>query len=187
MKKVLKPIVMVLAGMWVLSILMGILAYFMGFGDKSAPIQTKTKIAAFGDVVQLQKTLSQNGIGELRKWRDDETGGFVSSSDYFSFGNLVNEYGMQNNLAYYLESPKSQFVQQLKLVLNIYNSSERAKSLAMYSEVAEKTFKSIGLELPEGLLDACKSGKEFKSNQVGILVTSKLSKSRIDTWKLTIE
>lgn len=174
---------MVLAGMWVLSILMGVLAHFMGF--KGEPIQSKVKVAAFGDVVQLQKTLSQNGIGELRKWRDDEAGGFISSSDYFSFGSSAN--GMQNNLAYYLESPKSQFVQQLKLILNINNKAEQVKALAMYSLVVEKTFKSIDVQLPEGLLDACKSGKEFNGSRGQISVTSKLSKSRIDTWKLTIE
>jgi len=53
-------------------------------------------------------------------------------------------------------------------------------------KAVEKTFKSVGLELPNGLLEACKSGKEFKSNQSQFSVASDLSKSKIDTWKLTI-
>jgi hypothetical protein len=142
--------------------------------------------SAFMDVETLQNALSKNGIGSMRKWRGDESG-FISSSDYFTFGTQSSENGLQNNLAYYLESEKAQFVQQLKLMLNINNKAEKAKALAMYSRVVEKTFQSIQLEVPKGLLEACKTGKEFQSDLGHFSVTSELRKSNIDSWKLTLQ
>lgn len=141
---------------------------------------TNTKIPVFNNVTALQDLISQNGIGSLRKWRGDEVG-FYSSSDYFSFGGLSSENGMQNNFAYYLESEKEQFVQKLKLILNINNKAEKEKSLSMYSDITEKTFKSIGVEFPKGLLEACKKGNNFKSDNDNFTVTTELEKSKIDT------
>jgi hypothetical protein len=163
-----------------------ILFLSLSLGANLCSSKKYVKVEAFNDVEQLRNTLSQNGIGELRQWHKEEPECW-SSSDYFPFGSESSVNGMQNNLAYYLESLSVKYVQQVKLMLNINNKSEQVKALAMYSDAVEKTFKSIGLEPPKGLLEACKSGKEFKSEQSQFLVTSDLSRGKIDAWKLTIQ
>ncbi len=152
--------------------------------EKSKP--EKSKIEVFNNVNELKTVLSKNGIGALRNWRGDELGWF-SSSDYFSFGNQSNINGMQNNLAYYLENRQKTFVKELKIILNINNAKEKKQGLSKLKIITLKTFKSLSLEIPNGLLTNISKGKEFQAENEYFFTKLELDKSKIDTWKLTIE
>lgn len=119
------------------------------------------KVVVFNDVKKTIKTLSQNGIGQLNNWRGDELG-FMSSSDYFSFGSKSSINGMQNNIAYYLDSENSNYIKTLSIILNINNANQSTQSLLKFKEIVEKTFKSLELKIPEGLTIAISKPKEFK-------------------------
>ncbi len=145
----------------------------------------KVKINLFNDIEKTRIVLFQNGIGELKKWHSDEMGGFMSITDYFQFGN--NSAGMQNNLAYYLESDNENYIKKAKLVLNINSNGEKKQALNKFKEIVEATFKSLSLEIPEGLRYAITKEKDFQDNKENFTTTLKLNKSKIDTWKLEIE
>ena len=129
--------------------------------------------------------MSKNGIGDLRRWRGDELGWF-SSTDYFSFGKQSNTNGMQNNLAYYLESKQNSFVEELKIILNINNANEKKQGLVKLKTITQKTFKNLNLDIPKGLLTNISIGKEFRAENEYFVTKLELDKSKIDTWKLTI-
>jgi Protein of unknown function DUF262 len=141
------------------------------------------KIKIFNFISILQQQLSKNGIGQLSQWKDNYSG-YISLTNYYSFGKPLN--GMQNNLAYYLESDNIEYVRKLKLVLNINHKVEKPSALRFYAEMVEKTFKSIQITIPNGLFAACVAGKVFKSEQNTFTVTSQLTQTKIDTWELLI-
>lgn len=97
------------------------------------PPSVGIKLTAFKNVEELQAKLSENGIGVLRRWRGDEIG-WMSSSDYFSFGLASNDNGMRNNLAYYLESDNENYVRTVKLVLNINNAAEKGFAIKPFPQ-----------------------------------------------------
>lgn len=144
------------------------------------------KVTLFNDVSAVQKALGQNGIGALRKWRGDELG-WMSSSDYYSFGSSSADNGMQNNLAYYLESNNQNSVKTVKLILNINNATEKSEALSLLGKTAQETFTSLNLQIPKGLINAIKSGKYFNADNSNFSISFSLDKSKIDTWKLTLE
>jgi hypothetical protein len=94
---------------------------------------------------------------------------------------------MQNNLAYYLESDKLNYIKTLKLVLNINNKAEKKQALLKFKETVEMTFKSLSLETPKGLQEAITNAQFFQADNDTFTTNLKLDKSNIDTWKLTIE
>jgi hypothetical protein len=153
---------------------------------KKEKLPMKSKLEIFNNVNGLKTELAKNGIGTLRKWRGDELG-WISSSDYYSFGKESKTNSMQNNLAYYLESHQESFVEKLKIILNINNASEKKQALAEFKKTVQKTYKSIGLELPNGLLTNISNEKEFQTENENFNTKLELDKSKIDTWKLTIE
>tara|TARA_R110000796_G_scaffold143477_1_gene260039 strand:- start:412 stop:870 length:459 start_codon:yes stop_codon:yes gene_type:complete len=146
----------------------------------------KPKIEIFNNVNELKTVLSKNGIGALRDWRGDELG-WLSSSEYFSFGSKSDIKGIRNNLAYYLESSQNTFVKELKIILNINNSKEKKQALSKLKTITQKTFKSLSLEVPNGLLTNISKGKEFQYGNKYFFIKLELNKSKIETWKLTIE
>ncbi|MBS0028248.1 hypothetical protein ACTJJ0_05700 [Chitinophaga sp. 22321] len=150
------------------------------------PPSVGIKLTAFKNVEELQDKLSENGIGVLRRWRGDEIG-WMSSSDYFSFGLASNDNGMRNNLAYYLESDNENYVRTVKLVLNINNAAEKGLAINQFKKIVKNTFKSVQLEMPKGIFDGFQYGKEFQATNKNFITSISLDKSKIDTWKLTIE
>lgn len=134
----------------------------------------------------LKTVLAKNGIGTLRRWRGDAYG-WISASDYYSFGRKSYVNGMQNNLAYYLESEQEGFVEKLKIVLNINNANEKQKGLTELKKIIQKTYESIGIKLPIGLLERITKEQNFKAENKNFRTELKLEKSKIDTWKLTID
>lgn len=143
------------------------------------------KINTFNDPVELKKILSQNGIGPINHWRQDAMG-YVAFSFYFPFGSPSSINGMQNNVAYYLESKEKDYAESLKLILNINNSKETNDALAEFSNLASKTFKSIYLNTPNNLLKLISKGEEFNYTTDSYQVKLEFVKNKIDTWKLII-
>jgi hypothetical protein len=148
-------------------------------GDKQSEGKTenKVKIAIFNDVAGTRAKLSTAGIGDLGKWRDDEMGGFMSITNYYTFGD-----NKLNNLAYYLESDNSDYVTTLKLVLNINNMSEKRPALTKLAEVVEKTFTVLSLELPKELVKSLKAERSVFIDQKNFTTELKLERSKIETW-----
>ncbi len=149
--------------------------------------QQNLKIGLFNNVIALQDALSKNGIGELRKWRTDETGGWMSASNYFEIESETNKNSNPSNLAYYLESENESYVKTLKLVLNINNMNEKERALEYFKKFVQKTFNSLNLPIPIGMINAIEDNQEFKKEETNYFSSIKLKKSRIDTWELTIE
>jgi hypothetical protein len=141
------------------------------------------KIKIFNFISILQQQLAKNGIGELTPWIEYYSG-YSSLTNYYSFGKL--NFGLRNNLAYYLESENVEYVQKLKLVLNINHKGEKLSALRFYAEMVEKTFQSIQITMPQGLFAACVAGKDFNREQATFIVTSQLTQTKIDTWELVI-
>jgi hypothetical protein len=124
----------------------------------TAPLPT---FDLFRNVSLLQKRLSSNGIGTMRAWRGDEVG-WLSSTDYFSFGSPSIENGLQNNLAYYIDSEAIDFAQRVKLVLNVNNASEMQDAIGLFHQMAFKTFKSLEISPPQGVSESILGGQNFK-------------------------
>ena len=144
------------------------------------------KLKSFNNVIEVQTSLSMNDIGMMRGWRKDELG-WMSSSPYYSFGSESPANGMQNNLAYYLESDDENYIKSLKLVLNVNNSSQEEQAIEKYKDLCKRTFKVLGINAPNGLWEAITKRKEFMDDKAIFSVSNKLDKSKIDTWKMTIE
>lgn len=160
--------------------------YIIKTEEQAAETIVPRKNKIFNEVPQVQSKLSSVGIGELRKWSNDSYS-WTSSTPYHSFGSISSDNGMQNNLAYYLESKSGTFIETLKLVLNINNSSEKSKALSLLDKTTQKTFLSLKLKKPNGLSAAIRSGNNFTSDNSEFKVSFMLDQSKIETWELTIE
>ena len=144
----------------------------------------KTKI--FNEVSQVQSKLNEIGIGNLSQWEYDSYS-WMSSSSYYIFGSASTENGMQNNLAFYLDSQSKNFIETIELVLNVNNSAEKSQALSLMDKTSLKTFTSLSIKMPEGLSNSIKSGKNFNSENSDFKVSLTLVESRIETWRLAIE
>ena len=160
--------------------------------QKQEEISTKTekpisnlKISIFNNPTELLKKLSENGIGKLENWQNPEEMGWGSLTSYYQFGPKKDEYGMQNNLAYYIEGQEN-FAKNLLLNLNINNSQAKNEAVQLFSETANKTFKSLEIEIPKGLMNSIKNSKEFKIEDETMTTNFTIEKSRIETFKLEI-
>ncbi len=143
------------------------------------------KIEIFNNVNELILKLSENGIGNLGIWKGDELG-WYSFTEYFSFGTKSSINGMQNNIAYYINSNEKSSANEVKIVLNINNNKETKKALELLSTISQKTIKSLNLEMPKELSQNIKKQKanEFENDIYRIFL--ELDKSKIDTWNLII-
>ena len=148
---------------------------------------SQAKFGIFNDIPKLLTLLSQNGIGQLSKWKSDEMGGFMSITDYFPFGDPSEVNGMQNNLAYYLESDNEKYVKTLKLVLNINNKIQNKQALSKLKEKINKTFKSLSIMTPDGLYSSLKNEKDTQFDNEQYKVELKSDISNIVTWTILIE
>lgn len=144
------------------------------------------KLKIFNDISSIRTALNNNDIGSLRPWHNDGLG-WISSTDYYSFGTADLNNNLMNNLAYYLESKSDAYVETVKLVLNINNSIEKTEALSLLNNTSNKTLSSLAISIPKGLSKAIKSGKEFNYDNNDYIVSLTLNKSNIETWKLTIE
>ncbi|SKA30556.1 hypothetical protein SAMN04488128_103312 [Chitinophaga eiseniae] len=156
------------------------------FGSIAPAKQGASKIAVFNNVNGLRTELSKNGIGELGSWRSDDLGGFMSITDYYRFGTASSVNGLDNNLAYYLESNHETYAEKLTLVLNIFNSTERNAAISKFKATTEKTFGALNLTTPPGLIKAVGIPKPYTYNNKFFRVSLEREQNNIETWKLTI-
>jgi len=158
--------------------------------DNSSVSESKTepqnKEGVFDNPSNLCATLSQNGIGELKEWKNPMDMGWGSLTDYYQFGTQKNGVGMQNNIAYYLEGTETS-VSNLTINLNINNAADKKNALMFLAEVMEKTFSSLKLTIPSDLKKAILTSKGFKGELNEFLVSNELDKSKIETWKVIIK
>ena len=136
----------------------------------SAPINPdlEKRIALFNNVTGVQNALGNNDIGKLRTWHNDGMS-WISSTDYFSFGSSSIQNGMQNNLAYYLESDRGNNVSSIKLVLNINNKAEKSEAISLFKEKSLSTFKLLSLNVPQGLEKCITVNKKFNSENSDLI------------------
>lgn len=162
---------------------------------KISPLVTSTntakssgneKFEPFNKIDDTRAKLSEVGIGQLGAWKEDGMGGYMSITTYYRLGNVSSAKGMDNNLAYYLESDNPNSIKSLKLILNINNPSQKKQALTKFSEMADKTFRQLAANAPHGLLAAIQAPKGFKADNETFSTELKLDKSKIDTWKLII-
>lgn len=150
--------------------------------NKSEPQKWKV----FDNPIKLCAILSQNGIGELKEWKNPMDLGWGTLTDYHQFGQEKEGVGIQNNIAYYLEGTETS-VSNLTIILNINNADDKKNALMFLAEVTEKTFSSLNLIIPTGLIKAIRASKTFKGEINGFVVLNKLEKSKIETWKVVIK
>jgi hypothetical protein len=157
--------------------------------QKTEPATTQpekvTKENPFDNTQSLTNTLSQNGIGELKPWSNPMEMGWGSLTDYFQFGNKKDGVGMQNNIAYYLEGDEKS-AKTLTINLNINNPANKKNALKFLNEIAIKTFKSLNLDIPNGLTNSILAPKPFKADTDNFAISVVLDKSKIETWKVNI-
>jgi hypothetical protein len=162
---------------------------------KISPLVTPTKpetspgnekLEPFNNIDDTRAKLSGVGIGQLGDWKEDGMGGYMSITTYYRFGDVSSSTGMNNNLAFYLESDNPNSIKSLKLILNINNQSQKKQALTKFRDIADKTFRQLAADAPQGLLAAIQAPKAFKADNEIFSTELKLDKSKIDTWKLTI-
>jgi hypothetical protein len=160
--------------------------YIIKTEEQKEETVTPRKNQIFNEVSKVQSKISSIGIGKLKQWRKDSYS-WISSTPYYSFGSASKAHGMQNNLTFYLESKNENFIETVKLVLNINNSAEKTQAVALFDKTSQKIFSALELKQPNGLSTAIKSGDNFTSDNTDYIVTLTIDRSKIDTWKLEIE
>lgn len=171
-----------------LAILSFIILLVAGGNQSSKNDITKTpkNEGVFGNPSKLCSTLSQNGIGELKKWENPMDMGWGSFTEYYRFGPQKNGVGMENNIAYYLEGTETE-VANLTIYLNINNAADKKNALKFLAEVTEKTFSSLNLSIPTDLTKAILASKDYKGEVNDFLVSNELKKFKIETWRVIIK
>lgn len=143
------------------------------------------KIELFNQVIPLLSILSVIGIGRMRDWRDDELGGFISSTPYFEFGTESDRL-LKSNLAFYAESPVDSQIQTVKLMLNVNNAVETKTALQRYADVASLTLKRLGLPALGNFKKALQQGEALAFDSDSLQIKNEVHHDRIDWYKLTI-
>lgn len=154
--------------------------------DTNSTTTTNESENLFDDPDKLTVALSQNGIGELEKWRNPMEMGWGSLTYYYSFGNKKDGVGMQNNLCYYLEGTETK-VTKMYINLNINNPSEKKKALQFLNEITKKTFATLEVTMPTQLTNAILNSKPYKTEIGNFKISNELQKSKIDVWKVNFE
>lgn len=147
----------------------------------------RVKLEAFASIEPLRESLSRNGIGQLHTWKHVDGGDWQSITDYFEIGREANEYGLRNNLAYYLTSSEEGFAESLELVLNINVPSEGEYAREQMKSLVTKTFKSLNSDVPSGLHRAIDRQSKFSTESETMTVSLKPEKSRIMTLILEVK
>ncbi|SKC18713.1 hypothetical protein [Dyadobacter psychrophilus] len=160
--------------------------YLSNFEALNPTRGTPIKLTAFASIEPLRTSLSSNGIGQLHSWKHVDGGDWQSITDYFEIGQESNDYGLRNNLAYYLTSSEESFAESLELVLNINVPSEGEYASKQMKTLVNKTFKSLNQPIPSGLLKSVSRQSRFTFENERMTVTLKPEKSRIMTLILEI-
>lgn len=153
--------------------------------NKKIEFSQRRKILIFNDINSTITTLSANGLGQLHSWKSDEMGSWVSNTEYFILNE--NQYGLGNNIAYYLESDNSDYIKTAKLILNINDKSNSISSIKTFKDLSIKTFTSLSILMPDSVIQAIDQNKEIVFENKDFISSVLIDKSSVDTWKLIIE
>lgn len=145
----------------------------------------KSYLPIFNDVQTVISILSKNGIGELGRWKNDMLG-WVSMTDYFNLNELSTSGKLSNNIAYYLESDTECCIEELKLVLNINDTSVEQHAIDYFKKMTKTTFESLSLTIPDGLIDSISSGTAYSNQQPEFKVVFDVTETNISTYTLSI-
>jgi hypothetical protein len=160
--------------------------YLVEPGSVPKPKVLAGRLKIFNNINLLRSKLSENGIGKLHDWKSDGVDGYMSITDYYSFGEASVRNGMGNNLAYYLESDNGKYIKTLSLILNINNNTEKKQAIERLSQLMEKTFLTLDVHAPSGLRTAILKTEQFNSESDAFITQLILEESKIETWKLVI-
>ncbi len=160
--------------------------YILNKEDQKIESSKQPKIIAFREVKEVRDKLSKNGIGSLRNWRGDELG-WLSSTDYYSFGGNSNLNGMKNNLSYSLESNNEDYISILNISLNINNINENKQAIEKFEEIISKTFKSLNLQMPSEISKKVTNKIKFKGDTENFNYELSWAESQINSWTFSIE
>lgn len=102
----------------------------------------------------MRESLSGNGIGQLHVWKHVDGGDWQSITDYFEIGREANDYGLRNNLAYYLTSSEEGFAESLELVLNInvLGEGEYAREIVIDRHQIDISITGICINMSSGCM-----------------------------------
>ncbi len=168
----------------IISIVIGLILLLSFIFDTNSSKTEESNI--FQDPNELITKLSENGIGNLKPWSNPMDIGWGSCTDYYRFGPINNDNGMDNNIAYYVEGIETE-VTKMYINLNINNSDDKINALNLLIEMSERTFETLGLKMSDEIKESILNSKEYEYNVGGYTISNKLEKSNIETWKLTFE
>ena len=109
----------------------------------------------------------------------------MSACNFYEIG-TPGPGGLPGNLAFYLESPSENYVESLKVKVNINNMAEKKMALTKYASTVEKTFKVIGLPMPAGLKPALLTGKVYENDTKQRTIKNIFEPGNFDSWKLQV-
>ncbi|MFZ1799166.1 MAG: hypothetical protein WAU24_04825 [Chitinophagaceae bacterium] len=153
--------------------------------EQPIKIEQEEKVSLFNNPNKLVSILSENGIGELKKWQNPFGEGWVSMSEDFEFGKKPNAHGFINSIGYLLEGSETQ-VKTISIDLYIYNASEKHLALTFLAQVTDKTLKSIGVTMPEKFKNLILSSEELNQDLNDYHISNVMEKGNIETWTLSI-
>ena len=134
----------------------------------------------------LIQKLSLNGIGQLSEWKNPFDMGWGSLTPYFQFGSVKQGKGISNNISYYLEGTEKECT-KISIILNINNPEEKSDGLNFLNELTLKTFETLEYKKDDDLHKNILKPKEYKSDKEDYKVYLTNEKTKIDSWKMTIE
>lgn len=154
--------------------------------DNITPVpNVNTHLNVFENIEHVRSSLSSVGIGTLGEWKEDGMGGYMSITSYYQIEG--DNSSMPNNLAYYLESTKSDKIESIKLVFNLNNSEAKILAIEKYKDVALQTFKKLDIPFSKELQNAIFNLKEYSAQIDNVQIIHTLQQSNIKTWVLTIK
>lgn len=140
----------------------------------------------FDNPNKLVSILSETGIGELKGWQNPSDAGWGSMSEDFEVGKQKNAHGFKNSIGYLIEGSETQ-AKKLGIYLYVFNPSEKQHALTFLSDVTDKTFKSLGLEMSKEVRNSILDSKKLRIEVSGYILTIDLEKRKIETWIVSME
>ncbi|WP_338875707.1 hypothetical protein WBJ53_08775 [Spirosoma sp. SC4-14] len=142
------------------------------------------QIRLFNSVHQLQNKLVAAGTGTIRKWRTDHDG-WIYTTDFQDFGEQGSN-GLPNNLTFCLESPSPDYIETLRVEVNINNSHEREEALQTYTQTVEKIMGAIGISMPENIKKALRSGTQLDVATIRYVLKNSRVTGAIESWQFAV-
>lgn len=144
------------------------------------------KIKIFRSIDELIDRLSGTEISNFRPWRFDGYR-WISFSDYYYFGTTTDKAALQNNIACYISSACEMYAQDLKLILNIYNSDEKAVAVNTLMRLALKTYSVLEVAPPQNLLTSISTEHEYEYDDDMHFTRIKVVKAHVPSWRVIVE